>query len=402
MFKIAFIGQKGIPVSQGGVERHVEELSVRLAKNGHEVFVYTRPHWVPAEYKKYEKVNLISLPSFKTKNLDAISHTLISTLSAIFRERVDIIHYQGVGPSLLAWLPRILNPKIKIVATVHSADWNHQKWNFFARLMLRLGANFACRFAHETIAVGRELQKHCLVKHNADATYIPNGVGRPLEDPENPNNVLENFKLIPNQYLLVVSRLVKHKGVHYLIDAFKKVKDHSKDQNLKLVIVGSTAFTEDYQQFLYKLTEHRDDIIFTGIQTGANLDSLFRHAYLYCQPSESEGLSLSVLEAMSYGKTVLLSDIPENIQIITGNSSTGSVGFDFKNKDILDLTSKIELLLNNPKIVNEVGAKARHYVNLYFNWEEIVARTEKIYKNIVLIKDKLPSRLRLALNKYIF
>ena len=82
MFKIAFIGQKGIPVSQGGVERHVEELSIRLARNGHDVYVYTRPHFTPKEYKKYEEVNLISLPSLRTKNLDAITHVFISILSA--------------------------------------------------------------------------------------------------------------------------------------------------------------------------------------------------------------------------------------------------------------------------------------------------------------------------------
>ncbi len=405
MFKIAFIGQKGIPVSQGGVERHVEELSVRMARKGHEVFVYTRPQWVPKEYKKYEQVNLISLPSTNTKYLDAGVHTFISIISAIFKQKVDIIHLQGVGPGWFTWLPKILNPKIKVVATVHSADWDHGKWGSFAQWMLKMGAKFSCYFADEAIAIGRSLQKHCLMNCKKDVTYIPNGVSIPEKNnlKNSAENILDNFNLTANQYILTVSRLVKHKGIHYLIEAFKNFKDNlnkpdqAKFANFKLVVVGSTAFTEDYQKYLLKLTKNRQDIIFTGIQTGSNLDSLFRNSYLYAQPSESEGLSIALLEAMSYAKSILVSDITENLELITGNSQTGTVGFDFKNKSIADLTSKLNLLIRDQEIVNSVGTKARNYVKLYYNWEEIADRTERIYKNIVRIKDKMPSRFKLAL-----
>jgi len=393
MFKIAFIGQKGIPVSQGGVERHVEELALHLSNNGHSIYVYTRPQWVPKEYKKYDQVNLISLPSLRTKNFDAISHTFLSTLHAIFVLNADIIHYQGVGPSLLAWLPRILNPRIKIVSTIHSADWEHKKWSPFAQFMLKLGAKFACRFSHNVIAISRSLQRYCLTKYKDETNYIPNGVSIPEKNNTIEKKVLASFGLLPNKYLLIVSRLVPHKGVHYLIEAFKILKKQTikndKIQNFKLVIIGSTAFTENYQKFLLKLTNGRSDIIFTGIQTGANLDAIFRNAYLYVQPSESEGLSISILEAMAYGKAVLVSDIEENLELIAGTAETGSVGFDFQNKNIIDLTQKLKILLEHQSIVHQVGAKAKNYVEVYYNWEEITARTEKIYKNIVLIKDKI-------------
>ena len=393
MFKIAFIGQKGIPVSQGGVERHVEELSLRLSNKGRDVYVYTRPQWVPKEYKKYDQVNLISLPSLRTKNFDAISHTFLATMHAIFILKADIIHYQGVGPSLLAWLPRILSRRIKVISTIHSADWDHQKWNSFAQFMLKLGAKFACQFSHDTIAISRSLQKYCLANYRGEANYIPNGVSLPEKNNEIEKKVLANFGLAPNKYLLVVSRLVQHKGVHYLIEAFKTFKEMTKktnkNQDLKLVIVGSTAFTENYQKFLLKLTRGQQDIIFTGIQTGANLDAIFRNSLLYAQPSESEGLSISVLEAMAYGKAVLVSDIEENLELIAGTAKTGSVGFDFQNKNSHDLAHKLKILTEHPTIIRQVGAKARNYVKLYYNWEEITARTEKIYKNVVLVKDKV-------------
>jgi glycosyltransferase involved in cell wall biosynthesis len=114
------------------------------------------------------------------------------------------------------------------------------------------------------------------------------------------------------------------------------------------------------------------------------------------------GLSIAVLEAMFYGKAVLVSNIAENLEIISGNTKTGTVGFDFENKNILDLTKKLKLLISDPQIVHRVGKKAKEYVKIYYNWDKITDRTERVYKNIILIKDKIPSKFKLALAKYIF
>lgn len=125
--KIAFIGQKGIPAVGGGVERYVEDVATRLAALSHEVIVYTRPNYTPSFLTEYKGVSLISLPSIPTKHLDAISHTFLATLRAIF-SGVDIIHYQSIGPALLSWLPKLLRPKIKVISTLQSRDYEHLKW----------------------------------------------------------------------------------------------------------------------------------------------------------------------------------------------------------------------------------------------------------------------------------
>ncbi len=96
------IGQKGIPfISDGGVERHVEELATRLAARGHKISAYVRPRFIVSGQKNYKGVRLISLPSIPTKNLDTITHTFLATLHVLF-QKVDVIHYHGVGPSTLA------------------------------------------------------------------------------------------------------------------------------------------------------------------------------------------------------------------------------------------------------------------------------------------------------------
>mgnify|MGYP000092701035 FL=1 len=171
--KIAFIGQKGIPTQQGGIEKHVEKLSVKLANLGFEVTVYSRPYYTKDDRKTYEYqgVKIINLPSIKTKNLDAISHTFLATFHALFQD-YDIIHYHGVGPSLMSFIPRIFKPKTKIIATFHCIDRQHQKWGTFAKLMLSFGEWAACHFPHETIAISQILKKYCYYRFDLSLIHI--------------------------------------------------------------------------------------------------------------------------------------------------------------------------------------------------------------------------------------
>ncbi len=150
--KIAFIGQKGIPTKFGGVERYVEGVSQNLVKQGHEVFVYTRPYYTSSSKKSWQRVKLINLPSIHTKHLDAISHVFLATMHALTQD-YDIIHYQGVGPSLLSFIPRIFKPKTEVVVTFHSLDRNHAKWYWLAKVILIIGEWTACKFPHRTVTV---------------------------------------------------------------------------------------------------------------------------------------------------------------------------------------------------------------------------------------------------------
>jgi len=388
MYKIAYIGQKGIlNPAGGGVETHVEELSYQMVLKGHEVFLYTRPHYTPKEYTAYEGVKLVSLPSIHTKHLDAISHTFVSLIHAIFKNKVDIIHFHGVGPSLLTFLPKLISPKVKVISTAHSQDWEHSKWGFFSRQMLKMGAFMSSVFSDEVITVSKELQKRFLTKYSRSITLIPNGVNASNKNTKD-TRLLNSFGLKKNKYILVVSRIVKHKGIHYLIEAFKEIKAKKKFKDFKLVVVGQTSFTNSYFGFLKKMIAGEKNIMFVGGQRGEALEQLFSNALLYVSPSTSEGLSISLLEAMGYGKPVLVSDIKENLELINGDANLGSVGFSFKNKNIIDLKEKLELLLADPVTIRKVGKKAKEFVKVYYNWSDIAERTNKIYKLVFVVKNK--------------
>lgn len=373
--KIAFIGQKGIPAIYGGIERHVEELSTRLASLGYDITVYTRPYYTAPEKRLYQGVNLVSLPTLKSKHLDAITHTFLATLHAL-RHGVMIFHYHGVGPALLCWMPRLLKPKARVVVTFHCLDRQHQKWGLIARLVLWLGEVLTCRFAHEVITVSHTLQNYAYEVYKRETQYIPNGISHVTN--LKPSIIKEKFGLQGKDYILVVARLIRHKGIHYLIKAFQNI-----NPELKLVIVGDSSFTDDYVKQLKQLAQNDQRVIFTGFQSGQTLAELFSNAYIYVHPSESEGLPIAVLEAAVYGNCVLASDIPANLEIVK------YCGLSFKNKNVEDLTEKLRLLLEHPEEVERTGKEARKYVLENYNWQDIAGHTDKLYHNLFVPESSL-------------
>ncbi len=369
VMKIAMIGQKGIPAKQGGVETHVQELSARLVEN-HDVVVYTRPWYTEKTKQEYKGVRLVSLPSFASKHLDAISHTFISMLHAMFKEKVDIIHVHAVGPSLLTWAPRLLRPKTKIISTFHCIDRQHQKWGFFARVMLWLGEWSQMKFSHEVIAVSKTLHQYAYEVYGRNTHYIPNGVNQVQRQPA--SMITQQYDLDENEYIVMVARLVRHKGAHYLIDAYKQI-----DTDKKLVIVGDTAFTDDYVDELKIMAADNKNIIFTGFQSGRMLEELFSNAYCYVLPSESEGLPIALLEAASYGRAVLASDIPANLEIVE------RCGESFRNTNVTDLKHKLQAFLDDPERVQELGRLARKHVAEYYAWSDISKSTNVLYDGVM-------------------
>lgn len=371
--KIAFIGQKGIPAKLGGVERHVEELAIRLAQKGHEVFVYVRNNYTDRNLNNYKGVKLVHLPSISTKHLDAISHTFFATIHALF-QKYDVVHYQAIGPSFLSWIIKVFKRKTVVVATFHCQDYYHKKWNWFARMSLRLGEYVACQVPDKTIVVSNALSSYVKNTYGKEAAFIPNGF---TASPTDETSGIEKWGLEKNRYFLAVSRLIKHKGIHYLIEAFKNLEDKNLIGEKKLVIVGDGFYTDEYVEHLKKISEGRKNIIFTGTQSGSTLSQLFSHAYFFVQPSDSEGLSITLLEAMGYGKAVLVSDIPENMEAVA------EAGVSFKHGDASDLEKRLIELSGDQEKIDELGRIGKIRAEDVYDWDKISERTEELYSSVL-------------------
>ena len=365
------IGQKGLWTTRGGggVERHVAELAPRLVGLGFEVVVYARRKYCrPVCPPSTGGVRLIYLPTIYTKHLEAIVHTIFSTLHALWL-RPDVYHFHGVGPALVSWMPRLFHPRALVVVTFHAQDQFHQKWGWIARRILRAGEWMACHVPHATITVSHALTVFVRKTYGRKPVYIPNGAtpktvttfGRVLA-----------LGLTPHQYLLTVGRLLPVKGIHDLLRAFRPLKT---DRHLAIVgVSGDDAYVAQ----LKKLAQGDRRIVFLGYQGGRTLEELYANAAVFVQPSTSEGLPLAVLEAIGYGAPVLVSDIPGNREAMHG------VGFTFEAGNVSVLSETLSELLRHTERTQASGREGQHQLRAWASWDTVAERTADVYRSLHL------------------
>jgi glycosyltransferase involved in cell wall biosynthesis len=263
------------------------------------------------------------------------------------------------------WLVKIFRPRVKVVFTFHSQCYLNSKWGKFAKFYLSLGERIGCKLADEVIVVSKSLKKYVEDVYKRQANYIPNGVA--IKEKIASEEIKNNWNLEKDSYIVSVSRLVKRKGLEYLISAYQQL---STDK--KLVIVGDGDFAGE----LKELAKDNSNIIFTGSQTDKVLQELYSNASLFVQASEAEGLSISLLEAASYQLPILISDIDANLEVM------GDDSFRFESKNTADLKEKLDIYLNNANIRENVDININKVYNKIlseYNWDNIVLETIHLY-----------------------
>jgi glycosyltransferase involved in cell wall biosynthesis len=365
------VGQKGMPATYGGIERHVEEMSARLVARGHEVTVYCRNSYDALPMEEYRGVRLRRARTVASKHLDAIVHSGTATVAAL-ADRPDILHYHGIGPALVAPLPRYLS-RVPVVQTIHGLDNQRAKWNRLARAALGTAHWLSGRVPDVRIAVSRTLAAHYRERFGTDTRYVPNGVGEPRRVPA--HQITSRFGLVPGGYLLLVGRLVPEKAADLLIRAFRRL-----DSTFRLAIVGGSSFTDDYVATLHSAAGGDPRIVFTGFAYGDLIAELYTHAFAFVQPSRLEGLPLTLLEAGSYELPLVASDIPPHRELL-GRDGPGHRLFRDGDED--DLVRALARVLADPH-GERFGAHVHGgRLRSHYTWEAAARDLEGIYLSLV-------------------
>lgn len=372
--KIAMIGQKRIPSREGGVEIVVEELSTRMAKLGYDVTVYNRSgkhaldkNQKNKNLKEYKNVKIKRVLTIDKKGLAAMTSSFFGTFKILF-SNADIVHYHAEGPCAMIPIIKFLSNK-RIIVTIHGLDWQRAKWGGFATKYIKFGEKMAVKYADEIIVLSENVKKYFKDNYDRSTNFIPNGVSKPtiLKAKE----IKDKYNLSKDSYILFLGRIVPEKGIHYLIDAYQKI-----NTNKKLVIAGGASDTDDYYQELKEKSKNNENIIFTGFVQGEELAELYSNAYIYCLPSDLEGMPLSLLEAMSYGNCCLTSDIDECSEVLEDK------GVIFKKTDITDLADKLKKLCNDNNLVRKYKDESQNFILNKYNWDEVTKSTLAIYKKV--------------------
>ncbi|RHB40533.1 glycosyltransferase [Enterocloster aldenensis] len=368
------LGHKRIPSREGGIETVVEELSTRMVKLNNHVTCYNRSghHVSGKEYdnevlQEYKGVKLRSVATLDKKGLAAITSSISGAFSAALGKH-DVVHFHAEGPSAMCWLPKLFGKKI--IVTIHGLDHQRAKWGKIASTYIMLGEKSAVKYADEIIVLSENVQQYFMNSYNKKTIFIPNGVVRP--ETKDICIINREYGLERDCYILFLGRLVPEKGLRYLIEAFKNVNTYKK-----LVIAGGSSDTNGFLKELKKIAGEDNRIIFTGFVSGRILEELYSNAYVYVLPSDLEGMSLTLLEAMSYGNCCIVSDIPECTSIVQDKAII------FEKGNTIDLQRKLQMLCDNIDIVKSFKTNVSDFICSQYSWDDVVKRTLELYRELL-------------------
>lgn len=361
---VMVLGLRGFPGVEGGVEKHAEHLYPLAVEMGCRITVLSRSRYQSVHGSSWRGISFVNIWAPRAGGWEALLHSLFGVIYAALK-RPNILHIHAIGPALVAPLAKLFG--LKVVVTHHGADYEREKWGVLARCLLRMGEKWGMKYADQRIVISQTIQKMIYEKYKFDTYVIPNGVVMP-EIPKT-LSVLNKYSLEPKRYILMVCRYVPEKRHFDLIDGFER----ARLKDWKLVIVGRVDSNEKYCKSVLSRSDSNPDIIIVGFQSGISLSELYAHAGLFVLPSSHEGLPIALLEALSYGLPVLVSDIPAHKEINLPESKYFSLG------NVADLAEKIASLATDQSD-QEKRDEYREWVAMRYSWINIVSSTLDIYR----------------------
>lgn len=349
---ICLLGQ--FPPHIGGVSSHTYLLAQELIKRGDKVYVLTYPH------QDIKDLDGISVETAFTVNIKGLRGLLffISALFKLFsmvrRYDIDIIHAHFlIPPGLIAVLVGRLTRK-KVAVTVHGSDIFIQAKNPILRSLIKYTLKKA-----DIIAVVDETIRDKIVELEIDGMgskikITPNAVDLEKFNPQNRSSVLEEIGLNTQPVILFVGNLVPQKGLKYLLQAKKQMKTPAQ-----LVIVGDGPLMYELQKMVK--TGKIKDVYFTGKRRDVN--QIMPGADVFVLPSTSEGLPITLIEALASGLPAVATDVGGVKELITSD-----VGFIIEPRNTEELTEALDQILENTqrrkKMAQTAVVKAREYGTL--------------------------------------
>ena len=296
------------------------------------------------------------------------------------RLKPDIVHASLTLSPLDFRLPELCNQlKVPLVATFHPA-FDSKIRNLTAstqQLTYQLYAPSLSKF--DKIIVFSTAQRELLEKLGVDKqkqVVIPNGVNQDIWKPSEKTNTkhqLIKTKIGNERIFLFMGRIASEKNLEALLKAWRQ----SKTINGKLLIVGDGPMKPTLENNFYD--PEKDNLYWWGEES--DLDTrvaIMQIAEAFFLPSLVEGLSLSLLEAMSTGTACIATDAGADGEVLENGAgiiiSTDNV--------TTQLRTIIPILFNHPSITKDLGEKARERVLERYTINKNIDELEAVYKEL--------------------
>lgn len=354
----------------GGVNTHISNLAINLAKIGHQVTILapcSNEKALPDTTRIIPLGKTIPYPSNGSVARLTLSLWLMPKIKTILdQEKFEVLHFhEPLFPSL-PWMVLPLSRSLN-VATFH-AYYRHSVGYSLWKPILKV---FYDKFDGR-IAVSQPARSFVSRYFPGDYRVIPHGVDVERFSADVPP--LDDFcdgKL----NLLFVSRLEERKGVRYLLKAYRIVKERFPQSRLILVGPGDRSRRE-YERWVRSVK--LEDVVFVGHVPYVDLPRYYHTANIFCMPAVGqESFGLVLLEAMAAGKPIVASDIEGYASVV----NDGVDGILVRPRDETALASAITTLANDENRCQQMVKKGREKANSH-NWELIAQRTLDYYTEL--------------------
>lgn len=362
-FDVAFLGGRGFQSSYGGVENAVRNISKEMKNHNVSVAVYGNGE-LPKKSNS-DGVFEVEMPRWVYSNFGQHIYIFFCVLHLILILRPKVVYVFASGPSIFIPLIRVF--RIKVISSLRAIDSARDKWGWLNRSILKLGEYCAWKYSTRFTVNSLAMVEH--FKSKRTAHYVPNGINKISDDFE---STLEKFSLKPDAYILFAARLDPVKRLHILLSAYSKIVN----RNYPLIIAGGNCKDKEYERELKK--HECKDIRFIGHINSIEADILISKCKIFVLPSVLEGMSNSLLSAMSSGRPCLVSSVPENASVVFYNDAQ------FKADDEDDLIEKLDRLIHDDNFSSNLGNDLKARALTEFSWQNTTRLFYELYLNVNL------------------
>lgn len=363
--KVAIIGTRGYPYVYGGFETFVKELSERLVKKGVEVHIYCQRDLFDKKPVMINGIHLHYIPTIQTKSLNQIVHSFLSILHATFSS-VDVILVVNLAAGPMGWIPKITGKKT--IINVDGLEWLRPKWKGLGALYFRFAAKLATKLYDLIITDAEAMRDVYLEEFKKDSLVI--AYGAPAFKKAD-SYLLSRFNILPDDYYLIVGRLIPDNNADLIIKAYLE-----SNSQKKLVVIGDVPYKDVYAESLKKNAGHR--VNFIGyVRDNEELMALYQNCFTYIHGHKFGGTNPAMLKAMSNNCSILALNTKFNKEMLRN----GELGL-FFDEDTKSLNYAFDILESKPELVQKLKKEVASGLTDKYNWDAVTTAYQLAMNNI--------------------
>jgi glycosyltransferase involved in cell wall biosynthesis len=364
--KIAIIGSRGYPYVYSGYETFVGELAPRLVARGHDVTIYCHRGLFKIHPNAVNGVHLKYIPSINSKNLSQVTNSFLATLNVCLNP-FDVVFYVNSANGPFGLITKIFGKQTAI--NVDGLEWLRPKWKGLGAKYFYTASKLATKLFDVVVADSDRMAEIYQKKFGAESVVI--AYGENLSQSQKPE-LLQMFGLTPDEYYLVVGRLIPDNNAAEIVRGFAQ-----SQTKRKLVIVGDVPYKDAYAKSLKKTEDPR--IVFTGYVRDADvLRELYCNSFVYIHGHEFGGTNPTLLKALASGCCVLALDTIFSHEVLKDEEH----GIYFS-KDAMKISQIINRIDNDTVTVQMFREKARRRITERYTWDRIVDQYETLFKKLI-------------------